>query len=48
MQTDGQMDAQTDMMKLTATFHNLVNVPKTFTTADKQYIFFFVLDHTDP
>jgi len=40
MQTDGQMYAQTDMMKLTVTSHNFVNVPKMFTTADKQYIFF--------
>ena len=48
---DGQMYAQTDMMKLTVTSHNFVNVPKkTFTTADKQYFFFFcfVLNHTDP
>lgn len=40
--TDGQMGAQTVMMKLTVTSHNLVNVPKkTFTTADKQYFFCF-------
>jgi hypothetical protein len=48
MQTDGRMDAQTVMMKLTVTSYNLVNVPKkTFTTADKQYLFLFstILTH---
>jgi len=49
MQTDGQMYAQRDMMKLTVTSHNFVNVPKKmFTTVDKQFFFCFVLNHTDP
>jgi len=39
------MHAQTGMMKLTVTSHNFVNVPKTFTTADKH---FFFINHNDP
>jgi hypothetical protein len=39
--TDGQMYAQTGMMKLIVTYHNFVNVPKkTFTTTDKQFFFY--------